>query len=250
MSTGIAQHFLNYFSLSIADTPELQKEVYRIRYQVYCEELEYEPKENFPDGMEIDIYDQKSIHYLLKHNSTESYAGCVRVVLPEKQQCRELQFPWQQVITENDHTINNQDNICEISRLAVKSQFRKRQGEQNSATGQVLFPPDSTGKRRFPIIAVSLYWTSICLALQMNLNILAIMEPRLARHLKRFGIASTLSSNLFEYHGKRGLFLIEPKEIINSLDPDIKNLFSLLNSIVKDDLSNLDNSLYQSSISA
>ena len=108
MSTGIAEHFLNYFSLSIADTPELQKEVYRIRYQVYCEELEYEPKENFPDGMEIDIYDQKSIHYLLKHNATESYAGCVRVVLPEKRQCKS-QFPWQQVISENNHTINNQE---------------------------------------------------------------------------------------------------------------------------------------------
>ena len=47
MSYNIKQHFFNHFFLSIADTPELKQEVYKIRYQVYCEELEYEPKEEF-----------------------------------------------------------------------------------------------------------------------------------------------------------------------------------------------------------
>ncbi|MGK7950603.1 MAG: GNAT family N-acyltransferase [Xenococcaceae cyanobacterium] len=64
---NITQHFDKYFQLIVANTAELKQEVFSIRYQVYCEELNFEPAENFPNGLEKDIYDERSIHYLLQH---------------------------------------------------------------------------------------------------------------------------------------------------------------------------------------
>lgn len=67
---SITQHFHKYFQLIVANTPELKQKVFSIRYQVYCKELNFEPAENFPDGLERDIYDDRSIHYLLLRSCT------------------------------------------------------------------------------------------------------------------------------------------------------------------------------------
>ncbi|RMF21544.1 MAG: PEP-CTERM/exosortase system-associated acyltransferase, partial [Cyanobacteria bacterium J083] len=94
---SIAEHFNRYFELVMADTPELKREVYSIRYRVYCEELSYESTDKFPDGLEKDAYDDHSIHYLLKHRPSGLYAGCVRIVLPTVKEDYQPIFPSQAV---------------------------------------------------------------------------------------------------------------------------------------------------------
>ena len=239
-NTSIAQHFSQYFQPVIANTAELKKEVYRIRYKVYCEELNYESTTKFPDGLETDIYDARSIHYLLKHRSTGVYAGCVRVVLPQKQNAITT-FPLDKVFPEHfSVTQTCRTNCCEISRLAVISEFRRRPGEANSPEGMLFSPSNGNTmreqKRKFPVIALSLYWISISLALVHELDILAIMEPRLARHLRRFGITSNLIGDLVEYRGKRGLFLIQPTKLLPHLDTNIRELFDLIHTNVENQL--------------
>ena len=237
---GIAEHFSLYFQLIIANTQELKEEAYKIRYKVYCEELDYESTTKFPNGLEIDVYDDYSIHCLLKHRSRGIYAGCVRLVLPQ-QQNQIGTFPLEKVFGEHfSLTQTCRTNFCEISRLAVTSDFRKRQGEANIPEGIVFFPANESGtaqkNRRFPVIALSLYWTSISLALIHKLDILAIMEPRLARHLKRFGITSSLISDLVDYRGKRGLFLIQPTKLLDHLNTDMQELFNLIHTDVQNQL--------------
>ena len=237
---NITQHFDKYFQLIVANTAELKQEVFSIRYQVYCEELNFEPAKNFPDGLEKDIYDDHSIHCLLKHRSKEIYAGCVRVVLPQEQNSIKT-FPLEKVFHKHfSLTQTNRTDFCEISRLAVTSQFRKRQGETNVPEGILFFPSDRDSmqyeKRRFPVIALSLYWSSISLALVHKLDILSIMEPRLARHLKRFGIISNRIGELVEHRGKRGLFLIEPTKLIKNLDNDMQNLFEFIHTDIQNQL--------------
>ena len=236
MSFDLCQHFSHYFSLVIADNSSLLQEVYKIRYQVYCEELNYEPKENFPDGMEKDIYDSHSIHCLLQHKPTGKYAGCVRIIIPQKETTIS-KFPWQKFTSSliYPHSEHQWTNICEISRLAVHSEFRKRQGDSTIPLGTVL-PDNSGGKRRFPLIAMSLYWAAFCLALNLKLDIFAIMEPRLARHLRRCGLSYCMLSELFELHGKRAIFFTKPPELIEHLELDTYRFFYLLNSIVAEGL--------------
>lgn len=238
MNINVAEHFFSYFNLYIADTPELKQEVYKIRYQVYCEDLNYEPSENFPDGLEKDLYDDRSIHCLLKHRPTGIYAGCVRLVLADFQD-RAAHFPLETVCS---HDIDFQEQLrldyVEISRLAVIPQFRKRKGERNSATGVVL-PEQETNpiiqeKRKFPVIALSLYLSCISIVATLNLeNTLTIMEARLARHLRIFGIPTELIGDFIEYHGKRGPFLLKRTEALNGLDESILFLYESIYSQLK-----------------
>lgn len=247
-SFNLCQHFDRYFSLVVANSQLLQEEVYKIRYQVYCEELNYEPPENFPNGMETDIYDTHSIHCLLKHKSTGMYTGCVRIIIPKNEHCEspnslpanldssetdKLAFPWQKFASAMVYPSPEYEwtNICEISRLAVRAEFRKRQGDDEIPLGTAL-PDLSGGQRRFPLIAMSLYWAAFCLALNLNLDIFAIMEPRLARHLRRCGLRYCMISDLFEYHGQRAIFYTKPSELLEYLDAETYAFFNLLNDTV------------------
>lgn len=235
MYFDICQHFNRYFSLSIANTEELKAEVYKIRYGVYCEELGYESVDNFPNKMERDDFDSHSVHCLLKHKPTGSYAGCVRIVLPHGEKISS--FPWQKYESQliYPHPEARKKRICEISRLAVRSQFRKRKGDGESPLGGV-FPDVAGGKRRFPLIAMSLYWAAFCLALNLKLDIFCIIEPRLARHLRRCGFQYCLVSHLFEFRGKRGIYFTKPVELLDSLDRETYEFFYLLNSVVSEGL--------------
>jgi N-acyl amino acid synthase of PEP-CTERM/exosortase system len=251
-SFDLCQHFTRYFSLLIADNQSLQNEVYKIRYQVYCQELNYESPENFPDEMETDVYDSHSIHCLLQHKATGIYTGCVRIILPENGHCNihnsvnnlgsqdhnKLVFPWQNFASTMVYPSPEYEwkNICEISRLAVRGNFRKRQGDDDIPLGTAL-PDFNEGQRRFPLIAMSLYWAAFCLALNLNLDIFAIMEPRLARHLRRCGLRYCLVSDLFDYHGQRGIFYTKPPELLESLDAETYAFFELLNNIIVVNLS-------------
>jgi hypothetical protein len=80
-------HFTKYFEILRADTPALLEELFRLRYQVYCQEgclPGFDPAD-YPDGLEHDIYDyeHRSVHCLLRHRPTGSNAGTVRLVLAD-----------------------------------------------------------------------------------------------------------------------------------------------------------------------
>lgn len=67
------------FAVRLADTPELIREAYRLRYQVYCVERGF--LEGF-EGLESDGYDTHSKHVVLCRRSTGQVIGTVRLVLP------------------------------------------------------------------------------------------------------------------------------------------------------------------------
>lgn len=237
MASDIAEHFFKYFSLSVADTPELQQEVYKIRYQVYCEELQYEPKEEFIDGMEQDIYDSRSIHCLLKHQFSDRYIGCVRIVLCNLDQLDD-NFPLEQIF-QHDFELTETDSYhyAEISHLAITGDFRQRPGEKNSSVGLLFFENQphsfSTPRERriFPLTSLSLYLSCISLLLNFNIeNAFTIMEATLSRHLRLCGIPSCLVGDFVNFHGKQAPFLLSPMNIMSSMDQQILALFNAIHS--------------------
>lgn len=231
---SIAEHFSRYFQLIVADTPELKREVYSIRYQVYCEELNYESADKFPEGLEQDAYDDHSIHYLLKHKPSGLYAGCVRTVLPRAIN-RQTTLPSETLFPENFDLIDKSGRgLCEASRVAVLSEFRKPKTDNQKSKG-IFFAPTKNyiaqaNKTSIPLIALSLYWVSIGTGPFLNLDVLALMEPRLSRHLQRYGILSERVGNLVEHRGKRGLFLIQPRKFVSHLKADVRELFDFIDT--------------------
>ncbi|MFN3920736.1 MAG: GNAT family N-acyltransferase, partial [Methylohalobius sp.] len=83
--------FYEYFKLVHATTEALKREVYKLRFQVYCLETGFERKEDcqvfYENGQEVyletDSYDCRSDHYLIRHNRSGLYAATVRLVLPD-----------------------------------------------------------------------------------------------------------------------------------------------------------------------
>jgi N-acyl amino acid synthase of PEP-CTERM/exosortase system len=234
---NIGEQFREQFQAVFANTAELKKEVYRIRYEVYCQELKYESPDKFPEHQEIDNYDDRSLHCLLKHRMSGQYAGCVRLVFPDPSQS-DRSLPLNKICTlDLDLKELPTHSFGEVSRLAVIDRFRRRTGESQTPAGLLLFPnqtQEEREKRGFPVIALSLYLAATCLGIESGMErVLVLMEPRLARHLRYFGFTFTQIGDFVEFRGKRGPYQIISETIVNGLPPHIVELMEVIREDLK-----------------
>lgn len=211
------------FELKIAATEQLKKEAYRIRYQVYCEDLKYEDANEFPDEMETDRHDEKSISLLLHHKPSNAFVGCVRLVpsTPEKPTLPFEEIPDINISSDIvDISKLPRKHMFEVSRLAVVSDFRKHsEGKQSPQKG-------------FPIVPLSLYLGVLGVMCETGLeHLFTMMEPRLARHLKYVGFYFHQIGDLVNYHGRRGPFYIH-RDGKDGLHPT----YCLLQKLIQEEL--------------
>jgi len=228
----ICSHFTQFFTFNVANTESLEHQAYKIRHQVYCEELAYEPiNEN---GLETDEFDTHSSYCLIKHSSSDLYAGTVRIVnssvdneeiLPIEKYCLDT-------ITELDYAPSNfpRGEICEISRLAVPSIFRRRQIDKfpGAATGNFNEKTYSEQELRcFPFIAIGLYFSAASLALKLGKkHAYVMMEPRLARNMGFVGIKFKQIGPVVNYHGRRAPYYINADLLYGNLSKGFKTMLS------------------------
>lgn len=236
---AIGASFHDYFRAQLATTPEQREAAYRIRYEVYCREFRFEREEDCANGMERDDYDEQAVHCLLIHQGTNAAAGCVRLVLTDpKHPDRPLPFE-----KHCSHSLDRRkidpgamprDRIGEISRLAVHSHFRRRPHENESPAGFPAFSGISASERRhFAYLPLGLYLAAASIGLLSGLEgVFAMMEPRLARHLVRYGIRFEKVGALIDYHGPRAPFYISRDMLLDNLKPETRALMEN----VRDDL--------------
>jgi hypothetical protein len=55
-----------------------------------------------------------------------------------------------------------------------------------------------------------------------------VMELRLARHLRRFGIVFEQAGDVIDYHGQRAVFYIDRDGLFKHLQPEIKDLLDTI----------------------
>ena len=228
----LVEPYREFFSITLADTDELRKEVFRLRYDVYCQELGWEAPDNFPDRLERDIYDSASRNCLLKHNRSGEWAGTVRMVMshdsdldpliPLVGHCADKLF---------DGPLRpdrlSEGSYGEISRLALRREFRRRRGEQNNPEGhgEQLFEWTQDERRRFPHIALGLYLGASAVGLADGATgVYAMMEPRLARHLKFAGIRFEQVGEPIDFRGLRAPFYISRKALFRYLSRPLRKL--------------------------
>lgn len=231
----ISEHFARYFRVCLANTPELKTLVYRIRYQVYCQEFRYEKEESCPNGIEKDDFDELADHCLLIHRPTNIAAGCVRLVrsdpsnpavrLPFELFCRHAID--QQII---DIDKLNPGSFGEFSRLAVLGMFRRRKTDDKYPISLMEHSDANTHDRiNHPVISVGLFLAALALLEHSSFRYgFAMMEPRLARLLKRYGILFEKIGNIIDYHGFRGPFLMAKECISTHFSPDIAAFYQLV----------------------
>jgi N-acyl amino acid synthase of PEP-CTERM/exosortase system len=228
---NLGEGFKKHFEVVPALTPQLKDEVYRIRHNVYCEELKFEPAR--ADGRESDEYDAHSLHCLLRNVRNAELVGCVRLITARPEDPSYL-LPFEKSCRATiDRTIIDPQtlpraSIGEVSRLAVLRKYRKRKGESENAVGLT----DAFGdvaRPRFPYIPVGLYLGIIELALRHGINtIFVLTEPRLAAHFSRLGVHVKQIGSPVEHRGLRVPSVMDCQAIVDGLSFVTRPLYRVI----------------------
>lgn len=104
------------FLIKILRAPEEQEEAYRLRHKVFCEELNWVPRDG--NGRETDIYDMFAVPIGVTSISGE-LVGYVRLIFSPHRFMLEKEFS----VLLTPGFIKTSDSL-EITRLCVKKQYR------------------------------------------------------------------------------------------------------------------------------
>jgi N-acyl amino acid synthase of PEP-CTERM/exosortase system len=114
--------FDEHFEVFLADTQESKEIHYSIRYQVYCEEMDFENKDDFPNKLEFDEYDEYSTHFIVKHKHTAAWVGAMRLIFKNNQP-----LPLEKNCFLNEHIeCKGLFHSVELSRLCLVQDVRRR----------------------------------------------------------------------------------------------------------------------------
>lgn len=231
MQSDIVDLFNEYFEMLPADSPELKKEVFILRHQIFCLETGFEREEGCqvefdqqgqPVYLEIDEYDNRSAHYLIRHRRTGKFAATVRLILPVAENL-ESPFPIELNASLNDPVSEPmiRARLVEVSRFAVSKDFKRRRGEAGTLAGVtdetvIYFEHDE--RRVLPHIIVSIIAAAFHMSWQHGItHWYAVMEPSLLRLLNRIGMVFVPIGPEVEYHGLRRPCLGIVEDLLNGI---------------------------------
>lgn len=233
----LGERFRQLFELEPALDAESLDQVLRIRHDVYCRDLGWEPVRE--DGRESDEFDRHSVHCLLRRRDTGEPIGCTRLILARPE---DPGFP----LPFEDSCIDVLDRslvdpaqlprhtLGEVSRLAVVSSFRQRKDE--SHTDATLTEEDFGGNgpnTRFPFIPVSLYLGAAAMAYRLGIeHVFVLTEPRLASHFVRIGFDIKTVGGPIEHRGVRVPSLLSSSKVVSNLRPMIRPLYAVIEESV------------------
>lgn len=219
--------FHEYFEIVMADTPELQEEVYRIRYQVLCVEKRFPGFDQSlcTDGQEKDDYDDHSSHVLLKYRSSGGFIGTVRLILfdssnPDKLLPVEKHGQLDPKLC--DMSKLSRQQTAEISRFFVVSPFNRRKGERrNLETRKINKDAGRKERRSTPHLALVLVAGIVRMCANHNVrNWLSFMDPALNRLLGHFGLNLYPAGPICDYYGLRQPYFMKLAEVLDKVEKE------------------------------
>lgn len=235
---NLGHGFRKYFEVLPALEDTSRDDVFRIRHEVYCQELAFEPVR--PDARESDEYDAHSLHCLMRtSHDPQQLVGCTRLVLADPTS-PEAPLPFERTCAKTlDRSIVDpaqlpRDRIAEVSRLAVRSPFRRRRGENTDSApihdedfGNVVYP-------RFPYIPIGLYLGAIALAKRSGIDtIFVLTEPRLASHFAKLGVEIKQIGDPVEHRGTRIPSMMDVESIIKNMRFLIKPIWRVIHDEIE-----------------
>jgi N-acyl amino acid synthase of PEP-CTERM/exosortase system len=229
LALGLREGFRSRFELVPALTDALVEEVYRLRHRVYCEELGFEAIR--PDARQRDEYDSQAIHLLLRMAGEGAPVGCARLLRPHPTDTASS-LPFEKFCAASlDRSIVDPSRlprraVAEISRLAVRSEFRRRKGEaqQPAPLSESDFGTDESP--RFPYIPVSLYLGIVAIAGIHGIESLFMLtEPRLSLHFAKLGVAVRQIGSPIEHRGLRVPSMMSVSGTVSRLDEYVRPLY-------------------------
>lgn len=226
-----------FFEIVMADTAELLKHVYKIRYQVLCIQNTF-PNMNaadYPDKLEKDEYDDHSCHALLRFRPSGDFIGTVRLILfnplqPEKPFPVELNTQLDPALCDMKSILRQQ--TAEISRFVIVSQFDRRRGERRESRTEIIDENidirerrstnvrerRSTERRCAPHLSLLLAASVVRMSIKNNIrHWLSAMDPSLNRLLGHYGLNLNPVGPPVNYHGIRRPYYVKVEDVLNRM---------------------------------
>lgn len=225
------------FTLFRADTDAWKEHVFRLRYDVFCDENLFVNPDSHPEKLESDSYDDRAEHYILMHRGTSKVVGTLRVILPDDEQPGQS-FPVQQVC---DHTLLKRDSrvtrMCEISRFCMAKNFRKReldgtllpayydqdQIETKTALGT------KTIRRKIPYAPLALLSGAFESALNAGISdCVWMVEPGHLWSLKKIGVNYRVLGPHVDHHGGLQPVIFNIKNVLDDMHRSRKHCWDVI----------------------
>jgi len=176
---------------------------FQLRHRVYCEERGFLVAEDYPEGLEIDDFDEHSLHFG-SFDRDDELVGTVRLVrgrlnrLPLHEHCP--------LYPEEMKTLGSITNLTEISRLAVGRSYRRRAADGRfglaGADSAVTAERGDRSRRSGNTIVLTLYRAIYQAFKQHRIrHVLAAMEPSLRRVLARYHFPFLAIGPAVDYYG-------------------------------------------------
>lgn len=215
------KRFDDHFEVVLADTPESRHIHYQLRYQVYCDELGFEDKHRFPDGLEYDDWDAHSVHFIVRHRLSGQWLGALRLA-----HHRHYQFPFETKTPPYEQLQSTEyaSNV-EISRLCIIKDVR-RQGlsrkksayltdHQPTTTQNISYESDYFRLNR------NLMWglirTAAVYSSENNIkDWFVLISPSLAHILTKGGLELTQIGLPCEHKGQRIPYMLNVEKVLGN----------------------------------
>ena len=201
-----------------AETDELKRKAYFLRYQVYCMENEVvDPPHHDNLLCETDEFDARAVQHLLIHKPSQAEVGVVRVVFVNDENplnSFELQKSCDHELLQQADRIKN---LCEISRFCMTGAFRRRPRdgrylpvyhEQEGYSQESMFA-EVFLRRRIPYAPLGLLRASFETAMSRGIvNCVMAVESTQIATLRRLGIPyRTMGSRITRFGFEEPLIL-------------------------------------------
>jgi N-acyl-L-homoserine lactone synthetase len=176
---------------TIDDDPELLDESYRLRYRVYCLERGFLDAADYPDGREIDEFDEHSVH-LGVFDAEGTMIGTARLIKPNPHGFPMFRYCafFPEVMPPDAPDVA----LVEGSRLAISRHYMRRR------------------RRTEPLC--DLMKALVTCARRVGANhLIAASEPALARRLAHFGFPYRISGPTADYYGPVAACLMDLDEL-------------------------------------
>lgn len=175
--------------------------LYRLRWQVYCEECGFVPAADHPQGLERDSHDAQAAHFGAR-NLRGELVGLSRLVFCSEQGL--YPFELAGLVPHAGVQLLRDGQAAEVSRLMVRRDYRRRRGDGLSGVGDHSLPPQPRNERRqgSAQIVLSLYRQMFQYSRRAGIDTwYAAMERFLPLSLQRLGLAFERIGDEGQYHG-------------------------------------------------
>ncbi|WP_189444102.1 PEP-CTERM/exosortase system-associated acyltransferase [Salinicola rhizosphaerae] len=228
------EQFHEIFEFVLATDPADKHSVYGLRYEVYTREFGHAMPGNPDAGLEYDEFDNMSLHCLVRHRLTREPVACIRVIYPTGVTPDmpsflpiEANARGQFLDREPNPAQFSRNSICEVSRAAILGRYRRRDVTESASSHD--FPSTSRDYEVASLLGVAVYLSSTAMiGLIQRQHAFALMEPRLARLLGRFGLSFKKVGNNQQFNGIRAAYYIDQLQAVEKLRPELRRFYTII----------------------